>query len=70
MQYYYTFMLDGESASYVVIVTPMGKWCRTRVPMGFIRSTDWAQAMMEEIFKDVLDDVELYIGNKGFFHTE
>jgi hypothetical protein len=35
-----------------------------------IGSTDWAQAMMEEIFQDVLDEVELYIDGIGLFHTK
>jgi hypothetical protein len=67
---YYTFMLDEESSWYVIIVTPMGKWHRIRVPMGFLGSTDWAQATMEEIFQDVLDDVELYINDIGIFDTD
>jgi hypothetical protein len=68
---YYTFMLDNESSSYGVIITPMGnKWQRRRVPMGFIGSTHWAQATMEAIFKEVLDKVELYIDNIGLFHAE
>jgi hypothetical protein len=52
------------------IVTPIGKWRRTRVPMGFIGSTDWAQVTMEEIFQDVLDEVELYIDDIRLFHTK
>jgi hypothetical protein len=38
--------------------------------MGLIGSTDWALATMEEIFKDVLDDVKLYINNIGLLHTK
>jgi putative transposon-encoded protein len=67
---YYTFMLDDKSAQYVVIVTPFGKWGRVRVPMGFIGSTDWAQAVMEEIFQDVIQDVECYIDDIGIFDTD
>jgi hypothetical protein len=37
--------------------------------MGFIGSTDWAQATMEEIFEEVLNEVELYIDDIGLFHT-
>jgi hypothetical protein len=75
MQYYTfmlndTFMLNYKSCSYVVIVMPIGKWCRKRVPMGFIGSTNWAQAMMEESYKDVLDEVELYIDGIRLFHTD
>jgi hypothetical protein len=67
---YYTFMLDEESSWYAIIVTPMGKWRRIRVPMGFLGSTDWAQATMEEIYQDVLNDVELYIDDIGIFDTD
>jgi hypothetical protein len=67
---YYTFMLDDKSANYVIIVTPFGKWRRVRVPMGFLGSTDWAQATMEEIFQDVIQDVECYINDIGIFDTD
>jgi hypothetical protein len=68
---YYTFMLTEEASWYVVVVvTPMGKWRRIRVPMGFLGSTNWAQATMEEIFQDVLDEVELYIDDIGLFHSD
>jgi hypothetical protein len=63
-------MLDKELSWYVIIVTPMSKWRRKHVPMGFIGSTDWVQATMEEIYKYVFDKAELFIGNIGLFHTD
>jgi hypothetical protein len=59
---YYTFMLDDEAAKCVVIVTPFGKWHRVRVPMGYIGSTDWVQAVMEDPFNietDAASDYQL-----------
>jgi hypothetical protein len=66
---YYTFMLDDESSWYVIIVMLFGKWRRICVPMGFIASTDWAQSTVEEIFQDVIQDVECYINDIGIFDT-
>jgi hypothetical protein len=66
---YYTFLLDEESSWYIVIVTPCGKWCHKRVPMGFLGSTDWAQTTMEEIFQDILHDVKVYSDDIGIFDT-
>ena len=57
---YYTFELDEESSKMCVIVTPMGMYRRTRVPMGALPSADWAQATMNEIFDDMLDEIEVY----------
>jgi hypothetical protein len=62
-------MLDKESSWYVIIVMPMGKWCRKCIPIGFRGSTNWASATIEKIYKDVLDKVKLYIDNIRLFHT-
>jgi hypothetical protein len=67
---YYTFMLNKESSSYAMIVMAMGKWCRKHVPMGFLGSTDWMQVTTEEIYKDVLNEVKLYINAIRLFHTD
>jgi hypothetical protein len=66
----YTFMLDDKSTNYVIIVTPFGKWRCIHVPMGFLGSTDWAQATMEDIFQDMIQDVKCYINDIGIFDNE
>jgi hypothetical protein len=67
---YCTFMLDDESAQYVIIVTPFGKWHCMHVPMGFIGRTNWVQAVMEEIFQDIIQDIKCYNDDIGIFDTD
>jgi hypothetical protein len=38
--------------------------------MGSLGSTNWAQATMEDVFQDVIQDVELYIDDIGIFDTD
>jgi Reverse transcriptase (RNA-dependent DNA polymerase) len=57
---YYTFRLDDQSSEYCVIVTPFPKYCYSRLPMGVCKSSDFEQAMMEEVLK-CLDNVTVYI---------
>ena len=66
---YYTFTLDEESKRLCTIVTPFGPYCYNRVPMGLSISPGFAQARMEEIFRD-LDDTECYIDDIGVFSTD
>lgn len=64
---YYCFHLDEQSSWYCVLVTPFGKYRRKVLPMGLANSPDWAQATMEEIFKDMLHKVEVYLDDVGIF---
>lgn len=66
---YYCFHLDEESSWYCILVTPFGKYRRTVLPMGLANSPDWAQATMEEIFSDMLHQVEVYLDDVGIFGT-
>ena len=65
---YYTYELDDESALYCILVTPLGKYKRKRLPMGLKQSSDWAQASLEESLGDLLREcVEAYIDDCGIF---
>jgi transposase InsO family protein len=64
---YYCLMLDEESSWYCVLVTPFGKYRRKVLPMGLSNSPDWAQATMEEIFHDMLHEIEVYLDDIAIF---
>ena len=64
---YYTFMLDEDSQELCAIVTPFGKYKYLRLPMGVKQSPDIAQEMMERIFHDILQEIEVYIDDIGIF---
>jgi len=64
---YYTFELDEESKDVTTIVTPFGKYRYNVLPMGLKCSPDFAQETMENIFRDLQDEVKVYIDDIGAF---
>ena len=65
-----TFELDEESSWLCVIVAPFGKCRCLRLPMGICNSPDFAQEIVEDIFKDMLQEIEIFIDDIGIFDDD
>jgi hypothetical protein len=68
MSQFYTFELDDESKQVCVIVTPFGKYCYNRLPMGLKQSPNVAQEIMEDILHDI-KECDCYIDDVGVFDS-
>jgi transposase InsO family protein len=66
---YYTFALDEESANLCVINTPFGLFRYNRLPMGVTVAPDFAQQIMDSIFRD-LPEVDVYLDDVGIFNND
>ena len=67
---YYTFELDGASKELCTIATPYGLYKYNQLPMGLKYAPDIAQKYMEQIFRDLQEDTEVYIDDIGCFSKD
>ena len=65
---YYTYKLDDASLWLCILFTPFGKYRHLCLPMGMMQSPNWAQAILKEIFSNLLHDaVKCYIDDISLF---
>ena len=63
---FYTFELDEESSWLCVIMMPFGKFCYLHLLMGVCNSPNFAQEIMEDIFRDMFPDIEFFLTTLEF----
>jgi hypothetical protein len=66
---YYTFELGKESQDLCTIIKLLGKYKYLILPMGFERSSDIAQAVMENVLSDI-KIADAYIDDVGAFSSD
>ena len=67
---YYTFLLDNESKEACTFATPFGLYRYLRLPMGVSTSPDIVQEAMENLLRDVLEEIEVYIDSIAIFSND
>ena len=67
---FYTFKLDEESSWLCVIVIPFGKFYYLHLPMGVCNSPDFVQEIMEDIFRDMIPDIKIFLNDIGIFDDD
>ena len=60
---YYTFEMDEESQNLCTIVTLFRLYRYARLPMGVSESPDIPQEFMENLLRDLLEEIVVYIDN-------
>ena len=63
---YYTFELDDESAELCTIIADGRLYRYRKAPMGLCCSPDWAQSIMDKLFKD-MEEADCYLDDCGIF---
>ena len=68
--FFYTIELDEESSWKCVINTEIGKFRYLRLPMGVCNAPDLGQEIIEGVFHDMKDDLEVFIDDIGIFDDD
>jgi hypothetical protein len=66
----FTFERTEEAKNIRVIITPFGNFWYEWVPMGVKQLPDFAQEVMEDIFWDMLDNVEVTLMSLEYSHKD